>query len=74
VPQQSLSRLGQNVHETNIFHYFRSVNASAQHHFFGEGCPHAARHQTLGPHAREQAEDVFRKSELRTMLGDDDVK
>jgi len=70
---EALSRLGQNVHEANVFHFFRGVDAPTQHHFFGKGCAHTARHQTVSAHAREQTEDVFRKTELRAALGDDDV-
>jgi hypothetical protein len=46
--RNTLSRLGQNVHEINIFHFFRSVDPPAQHHLFGEGCPHTARYMAVG--------------------------
>src|SRR4029079_2152434 len=70
---ESLSRLRQTVHQANIFHFFGGVDAPTQHHFFGKGCAHTARHQTVSAHAREQTEDVFRKTKLRAALGDDDV-
>ncbi len=72
--RDALSRLGQNVHETNTFHFFRSVDPPRQHHLFGEGRPETAGYKTVGSHARNRPKMFSGKSEFRAALGDDDVE
>src|SRR4029453_18789966 len=70
----ALPRFRKNVDQASVFHFFGGIDAAAQHHLFGEGGPHPPRHQTVGAHAREQAEDVFREAELHTAFGNDHVE
>src|SRR5258708_5412480 len=60
--------------EAHFLHLVGGVGLAAQHHLLGEGAAATARHQTIGAHAREQAEHRLRKTELGLLLRDDDVE